>query len=136
MKVQCIKNRGDQISSRYIEAGMAFEKTKYSLAIGEDYNVYGILVKHGLVLYLIVEGETFGVGYIPIWVPADLFRIIDNRLPNSMLYNTISNNVDEPISLWGYKELIEDIEHADRLTDGNRSDVEIFQNRKKEIDAG
>ena len=130
MKVKCIGNSGNDLSSITLASGH-LQTTKFSLKIEEIYMVYGISVWKGIIHYLTMDK----FNTVPSWYPAELFIIIDNLLPIEWYYKYFNSNKYFDVSaLWGYKELVLDENHYDDLIERKAEAITVFLNRKKEID--
>ena len=72
---------------------------------------------------------------LPSWLPADLFEVIDQRLPFEWYFRYFSDKPSNQIKiLIGYKELVLDEAHYNDLIEVDRKAIRIFLTRKKEID--
>lgn len=126
MRVGCVtaqaemRTSGD--SSVPTFAGI-FEKLK----VGSEYIVYGMMLIHGELSYLILYD-----GNLPLWLPASLFEIRDSRLVSNWYFKTNSNG-QVPCSIWGYRELALDQAHVDALARSGAA-MRIFRQRKNEIE--
>jgi len=134
MKVRCIANTGKDLSERSIKAGQ-LRATEYNgLDLGKIYTVYSMFLLRGRIDYLLSVGDS----RLSSWSPAELFEIVDHSLPPSWYfifkgYETENNN--GPVeALWGYKEMVYDLEHNSNLTECEPEDLKIFYQRKAEID--
>ena len=79
--------------------------------------------------------DTESIGY-PFWHPFEWFEIIDDKMPGIWSFNLIEKYDKVNLSLiWGYKEIVSDYEHHKGLVHHDTKDLEIFYERKKEIDA-
>jgi len=131
MRVKCIGNKGSDLPEKYLESGNTKE-AKFPVKLGEIYTVYGIcFAKIGTVHYF-CKGSYEN---LPSWYPAELFVIEDNIFPIEWYFNYINYKEDDPIlAVWGYKEFALDINHRRGLIEREEKDIEIFLQRKKEID--
>jgi hypothetical protein len=130
MKVKCINNTGKSLSIASIEAGNTIE-TQFQINIDDVYTVYGINVWRNTVGYLILDKWKTN----PFWIPAELFEIVDNRLPPDWYYNFYNYKEDTWINaIWGYKELALSLDHYSKLIERYPEVLNIFKQRKKEID--
>lgn len=127
MKVKCKANKGTALMEKTIETGY-FRTTEFSLEIGFDYIVYGIVIARGVLKYLIIGKNT----NVPLWYPAELFDVIDNLLPLELYFDYLGGT--EVQAIWGYQELIQDESHFDDLAECASEVIEIFLKRKQEID--
>jgi len=96
-----------------------------NLEIGKTYVVYGILMKSGVLSYLLYTSVA------PRWFLATRFDIIDKLLPLKWYFRF---NKEKNIATWSYKEFVFDAEHHEGLVECKKEDIEIFMKRKEEID--
>lgn len=103
----------------------------FQLAIGEIYAVYGICMWSGIIHYL-----TFDKWHNnPFWMPAELFEVIDSRLPSDWHYAFYGYEGDISINaVWGYRELASSPAHYDQLIDRAREALLVFFERKRTVD--
>jgi hypothetical protein len=130
MKVKCIANMGDALSKQSIKAGRSRE-TLFHLKIGEVYVVYGINLWRNTLNYLTVNQA----GTIPIWSPAELFEVIDGKLPADWFFKYLGHSEDLLNAAWGYKDITYNPSHYDGLQGENKQDLELFFKWKKQIDS-
>ena len=134
MKVQCIKNTGDENVKEYIrnmnKKGLIkrSEDIKFPvLKIGEEYLVFGVLYKFGDICYLIVDPETDK----PWSFPANQFKMICNSIPSGWIFNhdydIIDDEIQEYSPLIGYYEFIHDKMHYPKLEDRDEDALSIFR---------
>jgi hypothetical protein len=128
MKIKCIANTGDMISQGAKSLGNS-DKTKYSVKIGDIFNVYGQHLYKGVLSYLIIGTYE----NLPSWYPVELFEVVDPLLPLEWYYKFYG--YDRVISsIWGYKELVLDENQHDYLIEREDEAIRTFLKRKKEID--
>lgn len=140
MKVKCIKkkyvtdsspvlflpypvscNEDDYIS--FSHGDSVDDGVIYSLQIGAEYMVYGIMEYDNTIYYLI----SFEEMVMPDWIPSDLFEIKDNTIPCFWIYeNKFINNPNIAFILSHY-EIATDLNHMLRLLQGYSSDFKDFQ---------
>jgi len=119
VKVRCIANTGKDLIIKTPE--------KFPINIGEEYAVYSMLMCRGHLNYLLSN--------IAHWYPAELFEILDNSLPPTWFFEfSIDEDESFQTAIWGYKEMIFNSEHHDALFEREPEALEVFQERKKEID--
>jgi hypothetical protein len=133
MRVKAIATSGKNLSNKSLEA-LHSNDEEFQLNIGDIYTVYGINVWRGIVHYL-----TFDKWYNnPFWTPAELFEIVDNRLPpdwHFKFYGYEDKHMDLVNAVFGYKELALNPRHYFELINREGDSSLIFKTRKKEIDA-
>lgn len=128
MKVTCIANQGKDLSENTILKAHNIE-AQFPLTIGQSHVVYGICIWRDVIHYLIVPFED----YYPIWFPADLFKVTNNNMLPSNWYFNNHENIGITAIL-GYKELALDESHYLGLIECEKKDIDVFNQRKKEID--
>jgi hypothetical protein len=103
---------------------------KYQLVVGEVYTVYAISLTSQDINYLTMDKWDTN----PFWHPADIFSIIDNRLPPDWYFHYRGFGKGQIVrGIWGYKEL-ESEEYFQNLFEREEETLRIFRQRKKEID--
>jgi hypothetical protein len=130
MKVKAIATLGSDLSRKSLEA-FHHPEEEFQLNVGDIYIVYGINIWQGIIHYL-----TFDKWYNnPFWTPAELFEIIDNRLPSNWYFKFYGYEDNVSINaVWGYKELALLPEHYDQLIEREGDAIPIFNERRIEID--
>jgi hypothetical protein len=134
MRVKCVANKGSRLSDISIKTGNT-RRSEFPLIIGDIYTVYGVNMWKGTINYLTIDRYLHD---FPIWIPAELFEVIDSRLPSDWYFKFYgySESEDENLLLnviCGYKELVMNEGYYTQLI--NREDTWIFNQRRKEIDA-
>lgn len=127
MKIKCIANEGKDLTEFTLSKKVAYKTTRFSIKIGETYNVYGMLIWNNCLHYFTTDFYQAQ----PHWYPAELFEVTDTLLPFEWHFN---NNLDNGDAIWGYKELVYDKEHNYNLFEREVKHVNIFIKRKIEID--
>jgi hypothetical protein len=131
MKVKCIANDYAHLTERSKKAGRDLNVI-FHVNIGDTYCVYGInLWRRGTLSYLVMNAA----GSMPIWVPAELFQLVDGKLPNEWYYKFLGLTDDYLNAVWGYKELVENPKHYTGLVGEDKKEIDLFMQKKKEIDA-
>ncbi|PLR80094.1 phosphoribosylaminoimidazole synthetase [Bacillus canaveralius] len=127
MVVRCVLNEGYLFSPRKVRQGLTQKTTYNEITIHREYNVHGILFYEDGLRYLLFDDcET------PYWYPADLFVVIDNKVPEQWYYKFFG--YEETVSaIWGYYELVHSEEHFDGLSEQETKAIDLFLKRKKEI---
>lgn len=135
MKVKAIGASGRDLSKRSLGISPYHHmEEEFQLNIGDTYVVYGISMFLETIQYLTFDKW----GNAPFWHPAELFEIVDNRLPPEWYYEFYGYNDKSTDlllnALWGYKELVLDADHYDQLIEREPDAMSIFDQRRKEID--
>ena len=135
MKVKCISNTGQGLSLATLKSGWHFSrKTRFwEIEIGKTYIPYGISVLFNVIHYLIFPDN----GVLPTWTPAELFLIEDNLLPTEWYFRYFheKEHPDYFSAIWGYKELVNEDDHWFNLFEGQKDAINMFLQRKEEIDS-
>jgi hypothetical protein len=138
MQVRALSTQGKELSERSLQLELV--TADFSLKVGGVFNVYGIVLRRGSLDYFI-HGWNTGPG----WFPAELFEVIDYRLPPNWLYK-FSGYCDSPQKYygpdearWGYEELVMDEDHSLFLVvrdDPKSAEAfKVYYQRKAEIDS-
>jgi hypothetical protein len=120
---------GDGLSKEAIKAGRNLDSI-FHLKIGEIYMVYGMNIWRNSLNYLTMNQANT----MPIWSPAELFQVVDPKIPADWYYVYLGHHEDLLNAAWGYKELIEP-KHYDGLLGEDKKELEVFFTRKKMIDS-
>jgi hypothetical protein len=130
MKVKCIANMGDGLSKQAIKAGRNLDSV-FHLKIGDIYVVYGINLWRNSLNYLTMNQA----GTIPIWSPAELFEVVDGKLPPDWYFKYLGHSEQYLDAAWGYKDLTYNPPHYDGLLGEDKKALEVFFENKKKIDS-
>ncbi len=140
MKVKCIYNTGEALRPyeyKPLEKEVfgrfgASANTEFGLTIGEEFLVMGMILGKDCLTYLINDGSLIGC------YPYALFEVIDNKLPNSWFFKSFKNT-DEMYpyqeSVWGYYELVFDVNHYEKLVEMDEEASRIYFKRKMDLEA-
>ena len=132
MKVKCIENTSKGLFRRTLATFPGITLDYEPLAKKEEYEVYGISLWMGCLHYLIVDRYK-GVEQNPSLYPAELFKVIDSRLPQGWYYQ-FAGTEEENEATWGYKEFVMDPKHHEELYGIEAKALDIFFKRRKEMD--
>lgn len=115
------------------------DETDYSfLEIEQNYVVYGLMFYFSRIDYLICpESEN------PVWIPANFFEIIDNKLDDDWSICITNINNDYQIlydnfriqSIIGYSNLVNSISHYVGILEREETELKNFFIEKIRIDA-
>lgn len=130
MKVVCVDVTNKNLSDEALSQGYIIKNEFEDLHINHEYLVYGISLWGNVLFYLIVDN----VEDLPLWYPADLFRVTDNSLPKGWFFKHYSFKESDLSSIWGYAELVLDELHHNELMDRGKKALGIFFKRKSEMD--
>jgi hypothetical protein len=141
MRIRCVYNTGEALRAyetkslsknefgRFGETGY----TEYGIEISKEYLVMGMIFGEGTLDYLIDDG-----GYISAY-PYPLFVVIDNKLPSSWFFKSLTNthkNYPYQEAILGYYELVLEDSHYEKLVDGEEDACRIYFRRKIELEKG
>ncbi|MCK6438953.1 MAG: hypothetical protein L6Q71_01985 [Planctomycetes bacterium] len=143
MIVQCINDAPVQAPG---------DRTTAVLTICKEYAVYGIGVRKRDAMNPLAAGITYLIACddeLPRWCDASRFETIDPVFPSGWGFRFFGPSRwpgEEQLPLWteegaaegviGYPELVNDPRHYIGLETREASDIEIFERRRREIDAG
>ena len=137
MIIKCIANSGIALSEKQIAIVHNSKDYEYNhLEIDSLYVVCGVSIFKDTLNYLIVGKYSNFI----MWEPAELFEVVDNRIPPNWYYNYfgkeyLSDMENNPFyAIWGYKEITENLDHNHNLMERNPDDLKIFNKRKTEIE--
>ena len=128
MKVKCIGNKGNSLSKYTVDMHHS-PNSRFEIKLGEAYNVYGILLWDNILYYLTINMYNDR----PDWYPAELFEVVDYRLPFEWFYEFYGYEA-HITAIWGYNELVYIKKHHDNLFEREEEALRIFTRRKLEID--
>jgi hypothetical protein len=102
---------------------------QYQLDIGDVYTVYGITLTNQELIYLTMDKWNTN----PFWHPADVFEIVDNRLPPDWYFYYLGFEEGKVgRAIWGFKEFESEDFYQD-LFEREKEVIQIFDKRRKEI---
>lgn len=128
MRIRCIANTGTSLSETYLDPAVGRTKeTEFQLTIGKEYTVYALYQWQGSIWYYICDD---GYTYYPQQNPAPLFEVVDNRLSSYWRFKVYPNGL---LKL-AFEEWLSDQYFYDKLTDGEETEVLIFEKLKELID--
>lgn len=128
MEIKCLSRSGTDLPEglrSHPEMNLT-AGTTFPLELGKCYTVYGITVFLGHVWHYICD-EHFA-GY-PVWNPASLFTLVDNRLPSCWRVGFHGEAL-----IIAFDEWVNDRLFYDRLTDLQADAVAVFNKWKGIID--
>lgn len=128
MRVICIANHGSALSPKHFEQTGNTPFSEFDLDIGQEYVVYGIIVSTGLLSYLLI-----GTSGSAQWYPAELFKVSQSKLPDNWHFVHLQEHGFLVDAIWGYQELLKS-DHFDALSEMEPAALNVFVERKKEID--
>lgn len=136
MKIRCVGNLGSQLPEMARSLPGITAAAKYDIQVGSEYVAYAVCGWTDCSWhYLIVDDVGNGR---PSWYPADLFEVVDGRLPPGWMMSYFGWG-DWPTSvslraIIGYAEMM-DPAHHDALQDRDEEALRLFASRRREIEA-
>ena len=134
MRIKCIYSTWIEIPQEIRERNdYRNSDHNFSLEVGMDYTVYGMTVRDDSIWYYICDST---YSYYPVWKPSAFFEVIDSRLSRYWIYtykkliNYISAQPIITFPEWANNHP----DYYDKLTDGDRKEVEIFKAYKEIMD--
>ncbi|QVL30275.1 hypothetical protein KIH39_15595 [Telmatocola sphagniphila] len=132
MKIECISKSAITLPVDLIRPELGLGRDRiFSLITGKQYVVYGITCYLGHLWYYICDED---YSYYPIWNPAPLFRITDNRISKYWEIGEYLIGSSEIIPIISFSEWVQNPIFYDLLTDREQSAVQTFIKYKKLID--
>jgi hypothetical protein len=129
MRVLCKANRGSNLSADHFKHGYT-PLSEFDLQPAKEYIVYGINLWKGLLGYLVI-----GEGMYPYWYPSELFTITRNELPPNWYFSCFPKGAGFDLNaICGYEELVNAPDHYDALSNLEKSAIDVFVERMKQID--
>lgn len=135
MKVKCLFNNAiderlpKAIIEHYVKNN---EDPNFDLIVGKEYTVYALTVNFNYPWYYIYD--EWDRGY-PLWHPAPLFEVTDNRLSRYWLFSVLFDQERRCDTLLAYPEWAKDpYNYYSALVDGEKWAEEIFQRYKQLMD--
>jgi hypothetical protein len=139
MKVRCLHNVGEALrpyENKFLKSDQfgrfgASAHTEYGIEIGKEYLVMGMILGEGVLCYIV---DCAGV--ISVY-PYPLFEVIDNSINSSWFFRAFKITdgfFPYQESIWGYKELVFDETHFEKLIEGEEEAQRIYFRRKIELE--
>jgi hypothetical protein len=131
MKVKCLSNSGADLPMTCRDPQSGFnEDTKFPLKLNKEYQVYGFTLFLGHVWYYLCD-EHFT--YYPRWNPSPLFEVTDGRMSKYWVFG-YDRGGSKHRMIVAFPEWANDPYYYDKLSDGEKSAVEIFRHYKRLMD--
>lgn len=121
MNVECIIVEGNLLPKRYISSGYTAE-TKFALRLGNIYEVYATSVWRSIVSILVVDEDE-----LPTWYPAEIFRVVDGKVPSNWFFKQYHDNECGLQAIWGPESIVKNDEFYDVLNDRDPSALHYFR---------
>jgi hypothetical protein len=102
----------------------------FRLTPGREYMVYAIAVRKDQVWYYVVDDTD---SWFPIYKPAPLFRVVDDRVSQHWRVKLTPGNLDHEVLL-AFAEWVSDDQFYERLADKKQAEVKVFKERRRQMD--
>jgi hypothetical protein len=103
-------------------------QTNFHVQLGKDYLVLGICLWETILIVLMCD-ETGR----PRWHPIGLFEFDHEKLPEDWEFSLLDgiaasggNALNRRVAIWGYRELVREPQHVDKLVDRDPAALEVF----------
>jgi len=136
MKIKCISNKGNSLNKcNIVPKENLTEKTIFDITPEQEYVVYGIVIRNNSVWYYIADDNFFGSEF-PVWYPAELFKIVDNKISTTWILGLRENDSDKKeLKLFlSFPNWVNDKYFYDSLVNKEKEAVELFMRYKKIMD--
>jgi hypothetical protein len=131
MKVVCVANQGTALPADYLDPQANLTpKATFSLTLEKAYVVYAIAIRGGQVWYYVVDDDDL---WYPTRKAAPLFRAADARVSQYWHCLHTPGNLDHHVLL-AFEEWASEPGYYDRLSDRAPREVQIFRDRRGQID--
>lgn len=132
MRVVCVAQRGETLPEVYLDPRVNVRlETDFHLTVGREYVVYAIAIRKQQVWYYVVDDNNL---WFPIYKPAPLFKIMDDRVSQHWRIKITPGNRDHEVLL-AFQEWVSQEWFYDRLSDKEQVEVRVFKERKQQMDA-
>lgn len=132
MKVLCVHDRILE-SMNYKVVGYS-SATNFKLTVGSLYTVYAVMIENENVYYLLVVQDK-DYPSVPYWYPAILFNVVESDTGLNWHYMChVSDSHNMPLSMFGYRELVENPDECSDLMERVPDAVRRFWAWKAKVD--
>ena len=121
MKAECVITDGARLPTHYSALGYTAE-TVIALTVGQAYEVYGTSVWRSIVSFLVMDGDE-----IPSWYPAEVFKVVDDTVPDNWFFKYFSDDQLSLQAVWGPERLVKEEGFYEALADGDPTAVHTFR---------
>ena len=132
MIVKCINNTGRILIDNKIKPHGIFPESIFGeLDVGKEYLVMGMVLKDGILYYLVNGGRVISI------IPNQLFEVVDNIIPDNWFFKSFTKDMIKIVNMeaiWGYYEFVEDIEHYTKLMLMDEEAHRLYFRRKIELE--
>jgi hypothetical protein len=95
--------------------------------VGQKYVVYAVAIRNQQVWYYVVDDDNL---WFPIYKPAPLFNIVDDRVSRHRRVKLTPGNLDHEVLL-AFEEWASGDQFYDRLSDKEHAEVRVFRERRQ-----
>lgn len=110
-----LENAGPEMASKGFTSDGAYDVTA-----GEKYDVFSVCIWRGVLMFL-VRSDVDG---LPRWCPALLFDPYSGPFPTTWYFQ--ASPLEEISAIWGYREMVEDDQHFDSLSNQESEALQTF----------
>lgn len=128
MKVSCQRTEWYLLNSKDVASGKNMMTNYVGVSLGKIYSVYGVIMYENCLKYLLFD--EYGM---PNWYPAELFSVVDSRIPLGWHYTFYGSEISLT-AVWGYEELVNSDTHYDELCEQEPRALDLFNRRRREAD--
>ena len=121
MKAECVITNGALLPAHYSALGYTADVV-IALKVGRIYEVYGTSVWRSIVTFLVAEEDDF-----PTWYPAQVFKVVDDTVPDNWFFKYFSDNQFGVQAVWGPELLVKEDGFYDALNDRGPSALHRFR---------
>ena len=121
MKAECVITNGALLPARYSALGFTAHVV-IALKVGRIYEVYGTSVWHSIVSFLVMDEDES-----PSWYPAEVFKIVDDTVPDNWFFKYFSDDQLSLQAVWGPERLVKEEGFYEALADGDPTAVHTFR---------
>lgn len=105
----------------------AMDGVVYDIVVGTKYTIYGQSIFKGRLKYLIDPQDNSH----PNWYPAELFDILDGSPGLNWEFQYFPRDARDDLgALWGYRELVHNVEHFNNLAEREDAALLDFARQK------
>src|SRR6266478_6039238 len=131
MKIVCVARRGETLPDHYLDPRIPRTREHdFRLTLGREYVVYAVAIRKDQVWYYVVDDTD---SWFPIYKPAPLFKIVDDRVSRHWRVKLTPGNLDHEVLL-AFEEWASDDQFYDRLSDKEQAEVRVFRERRQQMD--
>ncbi|MEZ0579131.1 hypothetical protein [Nocardioides sp. MH1] len=133
MIVRCIANTGASLPAANIDTRRGYDRaTEFPLTIGDSYAVFAFTIFLGTGWYYVIDDDRLDW---PTWMPASLFDVVDGSIPAGWKLGYVRLSADDQRPIVSFPEWADDPAFYERLVDQDPVAVQVFDRRRREIEA-